>query len=439
MSTRVLVLVALACAAFFIGVARAEEDPRLTEIVDILHEEGVIDDDQHHELAAKAQRQQDLEDWTDRISIWADFRARYEMFDFDKDVYTRALEAANPNAPRLDENHRVRYQARINVRGEVASRARVHFRLVSGNDNPRVGLQTLGGPGPDFDTDDVRFDLAYATISPFPDRELPGVDQGLLAIDLGKVPNPFRSKDFGPEKMLWDSDITFEGGNLRIAGMAGPVALFSNSGVYVIEENAASKDPKLASTQLGGSMPITEEVSFGVRGTVHHFFSLDDGFFTRTTLLGNLPGGLARRNGSIQVVEGAAFLTLDFLEWLPARLFASWARNLAARSTPGAGREDDAYHFGILVGDEATIARVGFAYYVIEANAFPSVYLDSVVFDGRPNRHGYEWTLRRQLVPNVDFLFSAYLSDRIEGGAQYANSGVLSDRFRMRTDLVFDF
>jgi hypothetical protein len=418
---------------------QAAEDPRLTEIVDILHEEGVIDDAQHHELAVKASRQQDLKDWTERISIWADFRARYEMIDFERDVYSRALEAADPTgASRLQDIHRARYQAHINMSGEVASRATVHFRLVSGDDNQRVALQTLGRDE-DFDTDDIRFDLAYATISPFPDRELPGVDQGFLAVDLGKVLNPFRSKSFGPDKLLWDPDITLEGGSMRIRGAVGPVLLISHSGVYVIDENASSKDPKLASTQLGGSVVFNDEISAGARGTVYHFFSLDDAFFARTTAGGNLAGGLARRNGSVQVVEGSAFVALDYFELLPARIFASWVRNLSARSSPGASREANAYHVGLLVGDERTLARVGFGYYVIEANAFPSVFLDSVVLDGTPNRHGYEWTLRRELVPDVDFVFSAYLSDRIEGGVVYADSGPRSDRFRMRTDLIFDF
>ena len=120
-------------------------------------------------------------------------------------------------------------------------------------------------------------------------------------------------------------------------------------------------------------------------------------------------------------------------------VFASWAQNLSARRSPGADRDANAYHVGILVGDEATLARIGFGYYVIEANAFPSVFLDSVVLDGTPNRRGFEWTLRRELIPDVDFLFSAYLSDRIEGGVVYAASGPGSDRFRMRTDLLFDF
>ena len=152
--------------------------------------------------------------------------------------------------------------------------------LATGGADPRSANQTLGS-GNDFDKDEFRLDLAYATLTPFPKGELPGIENGYLGIDGGKVKNPFVWKLLAIDNLLFDNDINPEGANLRIAGGAGPVLLFANGGVYVIDENAASKDPKFAGGQLGGSAKLADWASLGARGTLYHFFSLDDDFFAR--------------------------------------------------------------------------------------------------------------------------------------------------------------
>lgn len=417
--------------------AEAETD-RLTDLVRILREQGVIDDEQYAAMATKAQEKQDERAWHDRFSLWADFRARYEGFFRERDVFSRFAEAADP-ADRLQDRHRGRYRVRLNLRGEVTSRAAVYLRIASGGDDPRSTNQTLGS-GADFDTDDVRLDLAYVTLSPFPDAELPGIQDGYLAVDLGKVKNPFTWKALGIDKLLWDGDITPEGGSLRIRGGAGPLGWFGNTGVYVIDENSSAKDPKLFGGQLGGTLDVAEHVTAGVRGSAYHFFSLDDDFFARAAAGGNFADGLARRNGSIQVVETSAFLAFDCWDLFPVKVFGSYAHNLSARSSmalPGVGREDDAWAAGLFVGDDARLVRVGAAYYVIEANVFPSMFLDSNVTDGIPNRKGWVLSAQRELFQGVELVVTAFLSDRIEGGAAFAGSALGSDRVRLQADLKF--
>ena len=422
--------------------ARAEGDvseDRLTDLVKILREQGVIDDEQYAAMATKAQERQDEKAWHDRFSVWADFRARYEGFFYERDVFSRFAEAADP-ADRLQDRHRARYRARLNLRGEVTSRAAVYLRIASGGDDPRSTNQTLGS-GADFDTDDLRLDLAYVTLSPFPDAELPGIQAGYLAVDLGKVKNPFTWKALGVDKLLWDGDITPEGGSLRIRGGSGPLGWFGNTGVYVVDENSSAKDPKLFGGQLGGTLDVARHVTAGVRGSVYHFFSLDDDFFARAAAGGNFADGLARRNGSIQVLETSAFLAFEGWDLLPVKVFGSYAHNLSARSSgafPGVGREDDAWAVGLFVGDDARLVRLGAAYYVIEANAFPSMFLDSNVTDGIPTREGWVLSAQRELFRGVDLVVTAFLSDRIEGGSEFARSALGSDRVRLQADLKFD-
>jgi putative porin len=422
---------------------QAKEEPTLSDIVNVLHDKGLIDDDEHAKLAAKAAKEEAKSAWTDRISVWGDLRARLESFDYDEDVYSQAA------GIRLHDRTRGRYRARLGVGAKVLSRASVAFQLASGGADPRSGNQTLGS-GNDFDKDEIRIDLAYATLSPFPDSDLPGVEHGLLAVDIGKVRNPFIWKELGLDNLLFDNDINPEGANLRVVGGSGPVLLFGNGGVYVIDENATSKDPMFAAVQLGGTVQVADHVSVGARAMLYDFFSLDDDFFARgaSNLTapggtgGNIIDGLARRDNSIQVVETSGFLNVGIFELFPVLVFGSYANNLSARPSlvsPGTGEENDAWAAGIFVGDKRLLVRVGFAYYYVEANAFPSMYLDSDMLDGTPNRQGYQLTLERELFENVDLVLRGSSIHRIEGGTAFANSGSGSDRLRGQADLIFKF
>jgi hypothetical protein len=92
---------------------------------------------------------------------------------------------------------------------------------------------------------------------------------------------------------LFDNDINPEGANLRITGGAGPLTLFANGGVYVIDENSAHSDPKMLGGQLGGALKVADHVSLGARGSLYHFFALDDAFFLRAACDNNSRAGCA--------------------------------------------------------------------------------------------------------------------------------------------------
>jgi Putative porin len=442
-SLQISTLTAAAAAALAIPtLAEEKEEPTLSEIVNILHERGLLDDDQHANLAAKAAKEQAKRSWTERFSIFGDLRGRFEAFQFDQDIYTKSAGA------RLQDRYRARYRARLGVNAEVASRASVTLALASGGADPRSANQTLGS-GNDFDKDEFRIDLAYATISPFPKGELPGIEKGYLAFDIGKVKNPFVWKQLSVDNLLFDNDINPEGANLRISGGAGPLLLFANGGIYVIDENAAAKDPKLAGAQVGATLELTDSLTVGARGSIYHFFSLDDDFFARGAFnvgapggtAGNIIDGLSRRNGSIQVAEGSAFVNIDLIDLLPVQFFGTYSNNLSARPSlvTNAKSEGDAWAVGVFVGDKARLLRVGFGYYYIEANAFPSMYIDSDVLDGVTNREGYAIVIERQLLENVDLSLKGYKSNRIEGGTAFVNSGPGANRLRGQADVVFKF
>jgi hypothetical protein len=424
--------------------ALAADEPTLSEIVNILHEKGLIDDEEHEALAAKASKEQTKRSWTDRINLFGDFRGRMEMFDYEK-----------VNGVEQSDRYRARYRARLGVNAKIVSRASVTLGMNTNGADPRSGNQTIGS-GNDFDKDEFRLDLAYATVSPFADGVVPGVDNGYLAVDAGKVKNPFIWKQLGVDNLLFDNDLNPEGASLRFAGNFGALALFANGGVYVIDENSGGKDPLLSGGQIGGSLKVVDPVTVGARGTIYNFSSLDDAFFVRAACDnnsrvgcandpggtgGNIIDGLSRRNGSIQIVETAAFIEVKLIDLLPVLFYGSYAKNLSAENSllTDADREDNAWTVGVFVGDKVRLVRLGGAYYVVEANAFPSMYLESDVLDGTTNRKGYMAVIERQLFENVDLALRGFVSDRIEGGPAFADSIPGSERFRGQADVTFKF
>ena len=94
----------------------------------------------------------------------------------------------------------------------------------------------------------------------------------------------------------------------------------------------------------------------------------------------------------------------------------------------------------MFVGDKVALVRIGFAYYYVEANAFPSMFLDSDTLDGTPNREGYMLSLERQLFENVDLALRGFLvrPDR-RADRRSRTRGPRSDRFRGQADLTFKF
>ena len=416
--------------------AQATDDEALEQVLQILLDEGLLDEERHEELAAQVRARAERRSWLDRISVWGDFRLRYENFLFHRDSVAEAM------GENLPDRHRVRYRGRLNLSGEVNDYATAYVRLVSGDDDPRSTNQTLGS-GPDFDTDDVRFDLAYLTLTPTPGGELDCgcLDEAYLALDGGKIPNPFLWKDLGFDSLIFDNDLTFEGAALRFRGESGPFGFFTNGGWFMIDENSAARDPQLAAGQLGGTVALDDGVTLGGRSTFYHYFSLDDDFFDRASDFGNLIDGLARSNRAISILETSAFLELAFSDLFPVLIFGTYAHNFSARSSiaTGAGSNDDAWTAGLYVGDKKRAVRVGFAYFRLEANALPAVFIDSDLTDGLTNRDGYKISLQRQLLRNLELVYELYLSNRIREGAPYVDSIAGARRTRMRVDLKVKF
>lgn len=441
------VLLALALTVSWGGVpAGADDGPVVEDILQVLRERGIVDDNEYQRLASKnAKYEAERNSWVPEIDWSGDFRFRHESWWYEYD---------QTGAERNDR-YRIRYRFRIKGVIGINDYADVIFRLVSGGDDNRSNNQTLGS-AVDFDTDDIRLNLAYAKLTApeswFP---LPG---GKAVLEMGKVPIPFIWKTTGMKKgkdfMLWDADVAPEGVSLLLSSKpAERTRLFATAGYYIIDENSQAKDPHFWGIQGGAHQELSEDLVLGARASWYQFRSIDGAFNARGAF-GTAAGGVTSGGGNIldglnddingnpfSVVETGAYLTYSGFESWPITVYGTYARNLDARTSrlTGAGAEDTAWGVGVEVGDSKKYAKLGVGYWHIEANAFPSMFIDSDFLDGRTNREGYAIYGSRQILDNTELNLTLFVIDEIQDDTPFLTSVRNAERMRLQSDIVFKF
>jgi hypothetical protein len=184
------------------------------------------------------------------------------------------------------------------------------------------------------------------------------------------------------------------------------------------------------------------------------FLSLDEAFLERaasssngpsvTSGGGNILDGLtgSADGGEAGILATGAYLTCTCFEDWPVTLYGSFSNNMNAEASdlfPGAGKEAVAWALGLELGDKKRYAQFGAAFVHSEANAFPSMFVDSDLFDGRTNREGWLVYGSRQILPNTDLNLTAFLGDNIEGGPAFDDSVPGAHRVRLQADLAVKF
>jgi hypothetical protein len=83
---------------------------------------------------------------------------------------------------------------------------------------------------------------------------------------------------------------------------------------------------------------------------------------------------------------------------------------------------------------------LGGAYYAIEANAWPSQFIDSDLFDGFTNREGFAFYAVREILPNTDLSLTTFFSNDIDDNiTSFPVSVRDAERFRIQADLEVKF
>jgi hypothetical protein len=423
------------------GADAVAEDPSqieaLTDLVRILRDQGVLDEVEYAHLTAKAEKREASDRWTNRISLWGDFRGRYEGFFYNGD---------DADVP---DRNRLRYRFRLNIEADINDRAKVLVRLASGDDDDRSTNQSFGDL-PAFASDPIRLDRAYLRMSPYPGGRLPN-ESGSAWVEFGKVPNPYVWK-VGRDFMLWDHDINLEGANILLESDLGDdLNVFFNTGYYVVEERAEDANPNLVAAQVGGHYRIDEDWSLGARTSWFRFGEVTDAQLLRgaegvediTSNGGNLEDGMTG-GSSINVIEAGFYIEARLIDNWPITLFGNVSSNLSAqRSTLTplvVGKNDLAWGIGGEIGDEKQWVKLGMGYWHLEANAFFSQFVDSDLFDGRTNRKGFAFYLSKQLMKNTEFALTAFWSRPIQTDLpEFENSVPKSNRVRIIADMKLKF
>ena len=365
--------------------------------------------------------------WYEKIDVSGDFRARDELFVIDDG----------------DDRNRLRYRLRVGAKTDINDHVQLGFRLATGSlVNSRN--QTLGS-GNDFDPDGVFIDKAYITLKPH-GAEKPMFGDS-LAVTFGKMSNPLKAKGVGPSILIWDGDQMPEG--VALSWGASPRDGWSTNldvGYFVIDENSSdpAKDPAVIAVQLDDKIEINDEITFNSHLSYQAFRKLDADFFDRVTdgdgsgYNGNTDS--LSSNNHIDLIEFQGGTTLKLVDNWPITIWGNVVYNFSADSVGGGnGKQNLGYGVGVEAGDKKACARVGVAYYELEADAVPANLHDSDVFDGRSNGKSWQVYVKRQILENTDFTIESFFSEPLDDDVIAFQEAAPNDRVRIRFDITVKF
>ena len=229
--------------------------------------------------------------WTQRFSLNADVRLRWEMvffrrgnanvnqfFDFNaintgQPFDLLGNDQANDRFLNVDQNRRrPRVRVRLGVDVDIGEGFSATLRLASGDGNSPVSTnQTLGGAPGDFSKLQFWIDRAGLTYAPFKGRPA-----GFM-LEAGRFGNPFFSTD-----LIWWNDLSFDGMALKAQVDTGWLRVFVNGGgfPYFItgfdfpaeqSQKVRSLDKWLVAGQLGLEVKKPELFTLTVAAAYYYF------------------------------------------------------------------------------------------------------------------------------------------------------------------------
>jgi hypothetical protein len=422
------------------------------EILGVLKERGLVDEADYDRMVARYNAsEKERQSLVPRLRFYGDLRLRGEGFVYDED----------PVANHTPDRFRARYRLRLGADADVTDFATVHFRLASSQGNstgiadPRSENISFGFQ-PVWPAGQVYIDRANLELKA-PSGWLP-LERSSASLDIGKIANPFAWKPIR-DLMLWDPDISPEGVALRLAGEAARgINVYFNGGWMLYQENATSKDPYLLGAQLGGTFQVDETLLLGAQASWYGFRSLNANFICfgsvgtncngtgayGTQSGGNIPDGVstATNGGQMNVGEIGVYLTWSrFADW-PVTVWGEVANNFTGRSsaTFGNGSEALAWSLGLAVGDKTKLIEIGIAYLWVEANAFPSQFVESDWIDGKTNHKALVLWLQKRIFANTDLEGLVSFQDSINDSLpEFKTSVSQADRIRFQTNLNVSF
>ncbi|MEA3208029.1 MAG: hypothetical protein QOE70_1086 [Chthoniobacter sp.] len=285
-------------AAEAAAVPAAEDDVRVTYIPEVVKAQ--LRDQIKAEVLEQAKNEnwiapRTAAEWTQRIRVFGDVRARYEGIRFpagnDNTGAFPNFNAINTGSPfdvsgtvfspqlNVDQNRqRVRLRARLGVDVDLRENFSAGLRIATGDSNSPVSTnQSLGlanqAQGGNFSKYALWLDRAFLKY------EVGGQPGRNLAVVAGRFDNPF----FAPSEIVWDDDVGFDGAAIQAKyQLARWFTPFFNGGAFPVfntDLNFSTNQPaKFKSTdkwlyggQLGFDLKPQRHLTAKLAGAYYHF------------------------------------------------------------------------------------------------------------------------------------------------------------------------
>ncbi len=350
--------------------------------------------------------------WLNTISFKGDFRYRHETIDSDTS----------------DDRNRNRIRMRIGFEADVTEHATVGARFATGGDDPTSTNATLDGG---FTTKDIKLDRAYVDLHPgfVPNLHIIGGKMGLPFITPGK------------SELMWDSDLSPEGGALNYKVSAGCFDLLANLGGFWVNEEKSSADSAL----FGGQGAIKANIA-----PAHHtYFLAGAGIFNYTDIAGNSTlhheGSKTMGNsftGSVYTYDYAPFEV--FAEFgtslkplgvdMPFSIFGDYIVNTRT------GCEDkEAYLAGVRLGKCKNPGSwaIHYNWREVQKDALLGVFTDSDFRGGGTDGRGHEIGLSIQVWHQIALATTYFNNETLI--SDHTAAGYQDDYHRFQIDLKLKF
>ncbi|WP_404420314.1 putative porin [Nibricoccus sp. IMCC34717] len=240
-------------------------------------------------------------EWTDRISLYGDIRARLEALVFPSDnavgsgspffnfnsintsssAYDITGLANPPYVNTHESRKRVRIRARLGANADLGEGFGAGLRVATGESNsPVTQNQSLGasgsGQGGNFGKYALWLDRAFLRY------EMGGLPDNNLALSVGRFENPFYATS-----MVWADDLGFDGFVAKgIRSMGDVVTPFFSAGAFPVFNTdlnfgttdfvkTKSNDKWLSAAQIGTEVEVANDVNFKIAAAYYHFTNVE--------------------------------------------------------------------------------------------------------------------------------------------------------------------
>ena len=354
---------------------------------------------------------QSLPAWAREMKLKGDLRLRHQ---YEK------RKGSNTNAGNTTERNRARIRFRLGAETKVNDQTKVLFGLATGGTDPRSTNQTLENS---FELKDIRLDYAYAEYAPFAWAALLG----------GRMKNPL----WEPGDLLWDTDINPEGIAAKLSGKVNDkLGTYLNTGVFILDENAAASDPWIYALQPGLKWKFNDKVSSNLAVSYY------GGSQVKGAILDNSAGSNTNNGkrglwyGLSAVSPSAELAIKDPLQFLGIGLpyvsfFSEYVNNLASSKS--------GYLAGFKLGHEK-VGNTGqwqlrYFYTMLATDAWIDIFPDSDRYGGKTGIRGNEILFTYGLGKNWALELDYYRTDLT---TTHSDSRVKTENL-FQADLNFKF